>query len=109
MKPVHTAARMILALVATTALTACADQGGTMMGGRGGPYGSSMGGGMMSGSSAGQMGVMQSDKKSMCEMYEQMAHARSPEERAAMMDERLKGMSPEMRQQQLQLMGQQCK
>jgi hypothetical protein len=109
MKRLHTSTRMILALVATTALTACADQGGMMTGGRVGPYGSSMGGGMMSGSSGGPMGMMQSDTKSMCEMYGQITHARSPEERAAMMDERMKGMSPEMKQQQMQMMEQRCK
>lgn len=109
MKPEYAVAQIVVALVATTVLTACADQGGMMRGGRVGPYGSSMGGGMMSGSSGGQMGTMQSDKRSMCEMYGQMTHARSPEERAAMMDERMKGMSPEMKQQQMQMMEQQCK
>ena len=109
MKLVYSVAQIIVALVATTAVTACADQGGMMRGEHVGPYGSPMGGGMMSGSSGGQMGMMQSDKKSMCEMYGQMTHARSPEERAAMMDERMKGMSPEMKQQQMQMMEQQCK
>ena len=53
---------------------------------------------MSSGSSGEQMGMM--DMKSMCDMHQKMMSAKTPEERRAMMDERMKNMSPEMMQQQ---------
>jgi len=71
--------------------------------------------GMMGQGGGGQMGMMgqggagQMDMKSMCEMHGRMKSARTPEERGAMMDERMKGMSPEMRQRQMEMMQQQCK
>ena len=85
--------------------------GGMGMMGQGG--GGQMG--MMGQRGAGQMGMMgqdgtgQMDMKSMCEMHGRMKNARTPEERGAMMDERMKGMSPEMRQRHMEMMQQQCK
>ena len=70
----------------------------------------------MMGQGSGQMGMMgqggaagQMDMKSMCEMHDRMKNARTPEERSAMMDERMKNMSPEMRQRHMEMMQQQCK
>ena len=62
--------------------------------------------GMMGGGASGQMGMM--DRKSMCEMHHRMMTAKTPAERAAMMDERMKNMSPETRQKHLEMMKQQC-
>ena len=75
------------------------------------------GGGMgMMGQGGGQMGMMgqggaagQMDMKSMCEMHDRMMSARTPEERSAMMNERMKNMSPEMRQRYMEMMQQQCR
>ncbi len=74
-----------------------------MMGGAG-PDGQK---GMMGGGASGQMGMM--DKKSMCEMHDKMMTARTPAERTAMMDDRMKNMSPEARQKHMEMMKQQCK
>jgi hypothetical protein len=63
--------------------------------------------------SSGQMGMMgqggQMDMKSMCEMHERMKNAGSPAERSAMMNERMKNMSPEMKQRHMEMMQRQCK
>ena len=63
--------------------------------------------GMMGGGADGQMGMM--DKKSMCEMHDKMMGAKTPAERTAMMDDRMKNMSPEARQKHMEMMKQQCK
>lgn len=61
-------------------------------------------------SNAGQMGMMGSmDIKSMCDMHKNMMSARTPSEREAMMDQRMKSMSPEMRQKHLSMMEEKCK
>lgn len=69
--------------------------------------------GMMGQGGGGQMGMMgqagQMDMKSMCEMHDRMKATRTPAERSAMMDERMKNMSPEMRQRHMEMMQQQCK
>jgi hypothetical protein len=69
--------------------------------------------GMMSQGSSGQMGMMgqggQMDMKAMCEMHERMKNAATPAERNAMMNERMKNMSPEMKQQHMETMQRQCK
>jgi hypothetical protein len=63
--------------------------------------------------SSGQMGMMgqggQMDMKSMCEMHERMKNAGTPAERSAMMNERMKNMSPEMKQRHMEMMQRQCK
>lgn len=64
-------------------------------------------GSMGRGGSAGQMGMM--DAKSMCEMHDRMMSAKTPAERTAMMDERMKNSSPEERQRHMEMMKQQCK
>lgn len=61
----------------------------------------------MMGGGAGQMGMM--DKKSMCEMHDKMMSGKTPAERTAMMDDRMKNMSPEERQKHMEMMKQQCK
>ena len=63
--------------------------------------------GMMGGGAGGQMGMM--DKKSMCEMHDKMMTAKTPAERTAVMDDRMKNMSPEERQKHMEMMKQQCK
>ena len=52
------------------------------------------------------MGMMDAEMASMChEMREKMAAAKTPQERAAIMQERMKSMTPEMRQSMQQNMG----
>ncbi len=84
----------------TPASPANAARQGGMMGGVGGMMG-------------GQRGMMaqggQMDMKSMCEMHQRMRNSRTPQERAAMMNETMGNMTPEMRQRHLDMMEQQCK
>ena len=61
---------------------------------------------MSQGDSGGQMGMM--DMQAMCEKHKKMMSA-TPEERQAMMDDRMKTMSPEMMQKHMQMMQEQCK
>lgn len=61
----------------------------------------------MGAESAAKGGMM--DMKSMCDMHKQMMGAKSDDERQAMMDKRMKGMSPEMRDKQMHMMNEQCK
>lgn len=49
------------------------------------------------------------ERREMCDRYERMAGARTAEERMAMMDERMRDMSPEARQQHLDMLRQQCR
>lgn len=49
------------------------------------------------------------DMKSMCDMHAKMMNANTADERSAMMDERMKNMSPDMRQRQRDMMQQHCK
>ena len=102
---------LIAVISAAVTLTGCAgtqdaNQSG-MMGG------ASAQGGMMSQGSGGQMGMMgqggQMDMKSMCEMHDKMKNAGTQAERSAMMNERMKNMSPEMQQQHMEMMQKQCK
>jgi hypothetical protein len=63
--------------------------------------------GMMSpGESGEQMSMM--DMKSMCEMHKKMMDAKTPEERKATMDDRMKSMSPEMMKKHMAMM-EKCK
>jgi hypothetical protein len=62
---------------------------------------------MNGGPGGGQMGMM--DVKAMCDMDQKMTGARTPEERQAMMAERLKNMSPEMQRKHMEMMQAQCK
>jgi hypothetical protein len=55
----------------------------------------------------GQTGT--ADLQTMCSMYRNMANARTPEERQAMMDQHMRQMSPEMQQRHMQMMGERCK
>lgn len=50
-----------------------------------------------------------SDMKSMCEMHKNMMSAKSPAEREAMMEQKMKSMSPEMRRQHMEMMSEMCK
>ena len=73
-----------------------------------------MGGmGGMGGMMGGQRGMMgqggQMDMKSMCDMHQRMKNSRTPQERAAMMNETMGNMTPEMRQRHLEMMEQQCR
>lgn len=68
-----------------------------------------MGSGMMGGTqSGGPMRAGQMDKEAMCAMHRQM-HGATAQQRESMMEQHMKGMSPEMRQQHLEMMRQQCK
>ena len=68
-------------------------------------------GGMGPGGKMGMMGGAggQMDMKARCETHEKMQSARTPEERSAMMEDRMKNMSAEMRQRHMEMMQQQCK
>jgi hypothetical protein len=127
-------ARSLIALLAATALSACTAPGDTtdhgahhpdqaagsattspapsggMMGGQsgGGMMGGQSGAGMMGGTATGQMGPGGTDMNQMCAMYRNMQSAPA-DQRQGMMDQQMKGMSPEMRQQHLEMMRQQCK
>lgn len=48
------------------------------------------------------------DMKSMCEMHSKMMSGKTPEEQKAMMDQRIKSMSPEMMKRHMAMM-QECK
>jgi hypothetical protein len=127
--------RILVGLVATAGLVACANppadqdhgehhagqsadtaaqgssgtsaaQGG-MMGGS--MTGSHAGCGMMGGSqTAGPGGTQHMDKEAMCSMYRNMQHAPNEQARQAMMDPNMQAMSPEMRRQHMEMMRQQC-
>jgi hypothetical protein len=49
------------------------------------------------------------DQRAMCEMSRRIRGARTPAERQALMDQNMPGMSPELREQHLQMMLQQCR
>lgn len=59
------------------------------------------------GANMGMMGEM--DMKSMCEMHQKMMEGKTPTERSAMMNEHMKSMSPEMKQQHLDMMREKCR
>jgi hypothetical protein len=84
--------------------------GGGMMGGQtgGGMMGGQTGAGMMGGTAAGKMGPGGMDTNQMCAMYRSIQNAPA-DQRQAMMDQHMKGMSAEMRQQHMEMMRQQCK
>jgi hypothetical protein len=90
--------------------TAGGQSGAGMMGGQSGGsmMGGQTGGAMMGGTAASQMGPGGMDTKQMCAMYRNMQSAPA-DQRQAMMDQQMKGMSPEMRQQHWEMMRQQCK
>jgi hypothetical protein len=77
--------------------------GGTMSAGT---TGSAAGCGMMTDCAAAQGQPM--DKDTMCAMYRDMQNAPNDAARQAMMDRRMQGMSPEMRQRHMDMMRQQC-
>lgn len=98
----------LTAILAVATLTACATGRGDMpRENRAGTSASTAPGTMMGPSSGGSMGEM--DKQSMCDMYTRMMNARTPEERQAMMNENMKNMSPQMREQRMEMMRQQCR
>jgi hypothetical protein len=63
---------------------------------------------MGAGQSAGQGGMQHMDKDTMCATYRSMQTAPTEQDRQAMMDRNMQGMSPEMRQRQMEMMRQQC-
>ena len=83
--------------------SATAATGGTMSSGT---TGSAAGCGMMTDCAATQGQPM--NKDAMCAMYRDMQNAPNDQARQAMMDRRMQGMSPEMRQRHMDMMRQQC-
>jgi hypothetical protein len=63
---------------------------------------------MGSGQPAGACNMQQMNKEQMCAMYRSMRDAPNEEARQAMMERRMQGMSPQMRQQHIEMMRQQC-
>ena len=63
-----------------------------------------MGGSM----AAGPAGMHRMDKDAMCAMYRKMQNAPTDEERHEMMERYMQNMSPEMRQQHMEMMQRQC-
>jgi hypothetical protein len=61
----------------------------------------------MGGPSPGQMQPQGMDMNQMCSMYRNMQNA-PMEQRQSMMDQQMKGMSPEMREHHMEMMRQQC-
>jgi surface antigen len=57
---------------------------------------------MVGGPSGDQMSMM--DMKAMCDMHQKMMRSKTPEEQRAMINEHMKTMSPEMRQQHMAMM-----
>jgi hypothetical protein len=113
--------RVLAALLTAVALAACttpdattghadhADQArGTAMQAGSGMAGGQSGAGMAGGTSSGQMKPEGMDMSQMCAMHRNM-QSMPMEQRQAMMDQQMKGMSPEMRQQHMEMMRQQCK
>ena len=49
------------------------------------------------------------DMNAMCRMHRDMMGARTPEERRTMMEQRMKGMSPDMMRQHMAMMHEKCK
>lgn len=85
-----------------------AAQGGM---GSGAMMGSQGGCGMMGANTTGNQagcGMQHMDKDAMCAMYRNMRDAPNEQARQAMMDQNMKAMSPEMRQQHMEMMRQQC-
>lgn len=71
--------------------------------------GSGDGHGMMGNNKATGPGGMQNmDKDVMCAMYRGMRDAPNEQARQAMMERQMQGMSPEMRQQHMEMMRRQC-
>lgn len=107
MKSMLSSSALLAALFITTTLTAgCAGMHEAM---HRSPEstGSQAPGATTSGSSGGQMPM--TDLQSMCDAYRQMMSAKTPEERQAMMDERMKNVPPEMRQKHMAMMEEKCK
>lgn len=48
------------------------------------------------------------NKDAMCAMYRSMQNAPTEQDRQAMMERNMQGMSPEMRQRHMEMMRQQC-
>lgn len=78
----------------------------------GAPAPASMGGGQSGAATAGAPASADRpasmDMQRMCQMHQDM-HKAPAGERQAMMEQRMKGMSPEMRQQHMDMMQQHCK
>jgi hypothetical protein len=74
---------------------------------RGVGTGAGTSGAMGSTASGGQESGM-SDQEAACEMSRRITDAHTPEERQALMDQTMQGMSPEARDEQLIVMRQQC-
>lgn len=78
----------------------------------GAPAPASMGGGQYGAGTAGAPASADRpasmDMQRMCQMHQDM-HKAPAAERQAMMEQRMKGMSPEMRQQHMDMMKQHCK
>lgn len=73
--------------------------------------GSHAGCGMAGDSAAGMQtgcAMQPMNRESMCTMYRSMREAPNEQARRAIMDQRMQGMSPEMRQRHLEMMQQQC-
>ena len=106
--------RYSLALFTLLTMTACAmpEPGAGHRGHHGNPMqsaGGMMGGRTMSGGPGGQIGMSGMDKDGMCAMHRRLQGAATEQERQAMMDQWLKDRSPEMRQQQMEMMRRQCR
>lgn len=93
---------LVLALNIAAALSACGAQRGAMHQ-KHGPHTGGLAG---SGAAA---GPINQDMQSMCDQHRKMMQAHSPEERAAMMNERMQAMPAEARQKHMDMMHEHCK
>ena len=117
----HRTIHRTAALLASLALVACTTPGGsghaghhpdraaqgTAQGGGAGTGGQA-GAATMSGAPSGQMQPGQMDMGAMCAMHRDMQKM-PPEQRQGMMDEKMKGMTPELRQHHMDMMQRECR
>lgn len=80
-------------------------QGGAMAGGM---MGSGGGCAMMGGTGQGACNMQDMSREQMCATYRGMRDAPDEQARQAMMERHMQGMSPQMRQQRMEMMRQQC-
>ena len=97
----------MVTMVTMATLTACATNQDEQHGQHHPDSSASPAAGIMKNGPSGESMAMK-DMKAMCNMHEKMMAAKTPEERLAMMDERMKAMSPEMMQKHMGMMKEKC-
>lgn len=111
----------VTSLTIAVALAGCAGTGADSAhhpgpGHSGAQGGGMMGGGMMGGGTAGPTAATGTppaltpmDREAMCAEYHQIQNAPTDQQRQAIIEQHMQGMSPEMRAHHLDMMRQQCR